>query len=121
MRKTSYFILFALALTFIKSLNDENWCFRYQGHNLNECKDLKLAEGYYKCCFAESITKKDNITKNINICINITKNDYENLEEFKRKAKKRSEDSGYEVLKYEVQCSSNYIFISLLLLIQLLF
>ena len=121
MKKVLHLILLTLILTYIKSLNSENWCFGYHGNNVNECKDLKLTEGYYKCCFAESITKMDNETYNYKICINITKNDYENLEEFKKKAKKMSEDSGYEVIKYEVQCSSNYIIISLLLLIQLLF
>ena len=117
MKKSLLFLILISLFSINKSIEDEeNTCFGHFGTSVAECNSRKIPKQYYRCCFAESTTKRDGETLDVKICINVTKHDYDNFDDFMKNAKKQSEDSGFEVLKYSVDCGSNYIIVSLLIL-----
>ena len=107
--KKALYLLFAILL--LAKLNSADKC--YHDESKLSCDKRELDDVYYRCCKMEY---KIEGTKSEE-CIPVTKDQYkkikDTIKEYKNKAEIKVED-------VEIDCSSNYMIISLLTLISLL-
>ena len=89
------------------TVNDEDYCY-----------DRKLVEGEYRCCFVEFEGTFDGKKEEGKLCVPITKDQYDNIDDF-IDAEKKDVDEGEKIDDYSIDCESNYIIISFLYLIVL--
>ena len=87
--------------------------------SVSDCEKRTLPEGAYRCCFADVKVTIMGQTKESKEFGPITKDQYDNIEKFMEEAKKQVEAFGGKIDRYEVDCNSNYIIISMLALLLL--
>ena len=115
--KGLHMLLAVLILSLYCCQEKEEYCDTdIKANGIDDCKNLKLdEEEMYKCCFAEG---KGNGQTEKN-CWPVTKGEYDEIKDFiKTLESEAKKDAGFDV-EYSVDCSSNYIIISLLSLILL--
>ena len=106
--KKALYLLFAILL--LAKLNSADKCF--DDESKLSC-DKRELDGFYRCCkmeFKFEGTKSED-------CIPVTKDQYKKIKDFIKEYKNKAET---EVEDVEIDCSSNYMIISLLTLISLL-
>ena len=86
-----------------------------------ECNDLKVSDGMYKCCYVKLKSKVGGISIDYEGCQEIDKNSYDNIDDMIKKAEKDAKDAGGEYDLDTYDCNSNYLLISIMSLILLLF
>ena len=82
--------------------------------SLSDCKSRTLPGGAYRCCFVEAKGTYMGTTSETKACGSVTKTEYDNIEKLIEEAKKQMEAIGGKIDKYDVDCNSNYIIISML-------
>ena len=77
---------------------------------------------YYRCCFLNSKHKEkaNEEEKENKLCLPLPKSDYDDIDAIIKKLKEPVEKEGGVFTKFSIDCSSNYIVISILSLILLL-
>lgn len=107
--KKALYLLFAILL--LAKLNSADKC--YDDGSKLSCDKRELDNGYYRCCKMEYKLEGTKLED----CVPVTEDQYkkikDTLKEFKNKAEVKVED-------VKIDCSSNYMIISLLTLISLL-
>jgi hypothetical protein len=101
-------IFFASLILYILSSDCSN---KKNAESSKDCQDLETSDSDGHCCFAKG---KDKNSSQVSMCISVTKNDYDNIKEYK----KSLEGQGYVVDKLD--CKSIYLELSLLSFILLL-
>ena len=87
--------------------------------SLSDCEKRDVPTGAYRCCFGDFKVTVLGITKETKECGPITKDQYDNIEKLIEDSKKQIESLGGIVDRYDVDCNSNYIIISMLALLLL--
>ena len=83
----------------------------------SDCKDRTIPTGYAKCCFTNvKYYVKGEMTEG-KTCVPREQKYYDNFVPIFKSAKKSIEAQGGSIDVYEVDCSTNYLYISLLSLI----
>ena len=108
--KNTLFLTFAilLVLQFNFVTNDCDG----SASKVEDCQSKTLGTGEYKCCFFEA--ERDGGSSSG--CVGVTKEDYDDIDDYIDKAE---ENSGLPDADLDIDCSSNYLLISLLSLILL--
>ena len=89
------------------------------GSSLKDCKQRDIPEGAYLCCFAEFKITVMGMTQEGQQCGSLTKEQYDNLDRYMEDTRRQIESLGGKIDKYEIDCNSNYIIISMLSLLLL--
>ena len=82
-----------------------------------ECNDLKVSVGMYKCCYVKGKT----VLGDYEGCQEINKDYYDNIKDYLKKAEDSAKKAGEEYDLDKFDCNSNYLLISIISLILLLF
>ena len=121
MRKAFHLLLFALLISFYNS--QDIYCGDKKAgepKEVEDCEKLKLEDGDYRCCFIESEIKIAGQTIKSKYCGSVTKEDYDKIEDLIDEYKEHPE-TGMEIEEYSVDCASEYIMISLALLLSIFY
>ena len=87
--------------------------------SVSDCEKKDIPTGVYRCCFVDFKVTAMGATTETKGCAPITKDQYDNIEKYMEDAKKQMEAFGAKIDKYDVDCNSNYIIISMLALLLL--
>ena len=119
MKKALYFLIIALLVMHCDG--QEEYCSGKTASKQKDCEKYKLHEDEYKCCFVDSKGKMNGITIEGKVCMPLSKDEYDKIDDYVKDAKKGNDEDGYkvEVEKYSIDCGAQYIIISLLSLILL--
>jgi len=115
--KTLYALLILLLLSIYKA---EDCDTTKTVEKDTDCTGLNPGPNSYRCCYSYlkgTIGGKDTEQKQ---CLPIVKKDWDSIKDFVKKGKETSEAAGNKISKYEINCSSNYLYISLLSLVLIL-
>ena len=115
--KTLYALLILLLLSIYKA---EDCDTTKTVEKDTDCTGLNPGPNSYRCCYSYlkgTINGQDTEKKQ---CLPISKTDYDGIKDFVKKGKETSEAAGNKISKYEINCSSNYLYISLLSLVLIL-
>ena len=74
-------------------------------------------QSHYKCCYENHKYFEEGKFRNISRCTGYSKEDYDHLDKLIKSKKRYLESIGGIIEHYEVNCSSKYLYISLLSLI----
>ena len=109
--KNTLFLTFAilLVLQFNFVTNDCGG----SGSKVEDCQSKTLGTGEYKCCFWEGEWDGGSGSG----CGPLTKDQYDNIDDY---IDKEEENAGLDDYELDIDCSSNYLLISLLSLILLI-
>ena len=111
-------IFHALLITLIVSVyNAVDKCSGVKGEKAGDCQNLEIDSAHYKCCYAHSKVTIMGQTQEKKECQQITKTEYDNIKDEIKKAKEQIEKMGGKVDTFDIDCNSNYLYISLLSLI----
>jgi len=94
-----------------------------QVNNPYACFDANLSypysygQSYYKCCYVNQKYYEQDDFVNISRCTGYSKEDYDRLDKLVKSKKGYLNSIGGIIEHYEVNCSSKYLYISLLSLI----
>ena len=123
MKQTLFLLLTILLVSqFYCQLSELSECLKKNSaKNKKECNDLKVSEGAYKCCYVKLKGNVAGISLDYEGCQEIDKGNYDKIDDMIKKTKKEAEDAGgkYDLDTYD--CNSNYLLISIMSLILLLF
>ena len=86
-----------------------------------DCKDLKVSDGMYKCCYTKGKATVLGETVDYERCAEIDKDGYDNIKDYLKKAEDSAKKLGGEYDLDKFDCNSNYLLISIISLILLLF
>ena len=86
------------------------------------CENLKVGKGYYKCCLFEiEYDQEIDGEKESKFCQPITQTDYDDIKDSIKKQEDFFKNSNGFGVDISIDCASNYVLISLLSLIILVF
>ena len=114
-------LLFALLISLYNS--QEIYCEDDEAaepKEVEDCEKRKVKDGDYKCCFIETEIIIAGETKSSKYCGSITKEQYDKIEDLIDEYKEHPDD-GMEIEEYSVDCASEYIMISLALLLSIFY
>ena len=123
--KQTLFLLLAVLLISQYSCDDDSgavYCdSKEEGvSGKKDCNNLKIHPGFYKCCYVKVKGKNENGKKETaEYCQSITQDDYNNIKDYIKNIEKTFESSDFDIKKFD--CNSNYLLISIMSLILLLF
>ena len=126
MKKALYLLLAILLLSQLYCDDtDGDYCDGHGASSVDECQKYKFNEDdvdgdgnpYKYCCYSKA--EADGKTKTE--CISLTQKDYDDIDDFIDDLEKLAKDYAKIDADYSVDCSSNYIMISLLSLIVIFF
>ena len=130
MRKVLFFLFVALLISqyycedeLLKEGDDPGECQKADVSKAKDCKDLKVGNGYHKCCLWDyelvypDDPEEDEKGKS---CLALTKIQYEKIKDFIDARKKAEKDDGASKAELSIKCGSNYIIISIISFISLL-
>ena len=83
----------------------------------DDCKDLKVSEDGNHCCYQYAKAEYEGKTLESERCIEITNEEYDNIDDYIDNAKDRAERARGKVKKYEIDCNSSFLTNSLLSII----
>ena len=119
--KLFHLLLFALLISLYNS--QEIYCEDDEAaepKEVEDCEKRKVKEGHYKCCFIEIEYKYAGETIESKSCGSVTKEEYDKIEDLIDENKEHPDD-GIEIEEYSVDCASEYIMISLALLLSIFY
>lgn len=116
--KALHVLLIFLSVSLCKSA--ENCSETFEPTKASDCNSLKVDNDYYKCCYLWGKVHTIGMKAEVNYCIAITKQNYDNIKDYIEQIKKDSEKEKTIVDSIELKCSSCYLYISLFLLMILL-
>ena len=124
MKKTLFLILVILLLSKFYSQVDytESDCLKKEGaKKKKDCNGLGVSKYAYKCCYVKIEGSLEGESLDEEGCTEIDKESYDKIKDLIEEREKYYKDKGgkYDVKKFD--CSSNYLLISIMSLILLLF
>ena len=112
--KNTLFLTFAILL--VLQFNFVTNSCSGDASSVEDCQSKTLGTGQYKCCFGEGEWDGGSGSG----CIPLTKDQYDNIDDYIDKEEENAENSGLNDYELDIDCSSNYLLISLLSLILLI-
>ena len=112
--------LYTLLILLLLSIYKAEECSTKEATKDTDCTGLNPGAGYYRCCYSYvkgTIGGKDVEQKT---CLPILKTNWDNIKDYVKTQKAAVETGDNKVSKYEINCSSNYLYISLLSLVLIL-
>ena len=83
----------------------------------SECNSRTLETNQYRCCFLYMKATVMSITSENQKCLPVTQTEYLNIKQVITTTKEMAEKTGVKIDKIDIDCSSSYLYISLLALI----
>ena len=90
-------------------------------NSVSDCSGLRLSEGGYICCYAESEYTENGVKRKGKACVELTKSEYDNIDKTIEAYEALGELGGLKDVDIDIDCAAHYIFISLLSLLLFLF
>ena len=126
--KVIYCLLIIILASLYKAVDDETpkycyqWTDRFAPNETNQCYNLwinssRTPDYYYKCCYENRQYYLKGKYTNITRCIPVTREKYDTLIQREKSGIDYLKTNGAVIDKLEFNCSSNYLYISLLSLI----
>lgn len=110
--------LYALLIILLLSLYKAETCTAStKPSKASECNSRTLETNQYKCCYLYVKATFMSVTSEDKKCLPVTQAEYDNIKEVINKSKEMAEKTGVKVDKIDIDCSSSYLYISLLALI----
>ena len=110
--------LYALLIILLLSLYKAETCLATtKPSKASECNSRTLETNQYKCCYLYVKATFMSVTSEDMKCLPVTQAEYDNIKEVINKTKEISEKTGVKIDKINIDCSSSYLYISLLALI----
>ena len=98
--------------------SNKSYCYdKTSASSSDDCKDLKVSEDGNHCCYLYGKAEYEGKTSESERCIEITNEDYDNIDDYIDNAKDSAEKAGGKVKKYEIDCNSSFLTNSLLSII----
>jgi hypothetical protein len=124
MKKTLFLILVILLLSKFYCQVDytESDCEKKEGaKKKKDCNGLGVSKNAYKCCYVKIEGSLKGESLDYEGCMEIDKESYDKINDLIEEREKEIKDEGgkYDIKKYD--CNSNYLLISIMSLILLLF
>ena len=111
MKKALFFALLVLIMQISCQEDKDSACYKLNPSGVEECEKLKAGEGYH-CCLWESEYKGQTASS----CSPVSNAQYDDIKNYISKLEDESDDEDAEL---SIDCRSNYITISILLIILL--
>ena len=93
----------------------KSYCYdKESASSSDDCKDLKVSGDGNHCCYLYVKGEYEGKTSESESCIEITKEEYDNIDDYIDKAKDNAEKYGGKYKKYEIDCNSSFLTNSLL-------
>jgi len=86
-------------------------------NGVSDCEKRDLDTDEYRCCFYEQEYKIQGKTIKSKGCTAVTKAEFDDIDDYIDKGEESAKAHGAEIKDFDIDCNSNYITISLLLLI----
>ena len=117
MRKT----LFLLLVIWLISYSYQSECDDKEegAKKAKDCKDLKVSDGMYKCCYVKSEGEYDGKKEKGEYCDEIDETNYNRIKDYIKDWEDGAKEYKLDIKKFD--CSSNYLLFSIMSLIILLF
>ena len=110
--------LYALLIILLLSLYKADSCVSSTiPSKASDCNSRTVSDNQYKCCYLYMKVTFMSIESEAKQCLPVTKDEYENIKEVIDKTKEMAEKTGTKINKLDLDCSSSYLYISLLSLI----
>ncbi len=110
--------LYALLIILLLSLYKAETCTAStKPSKASECNSRTLETNQYRCCYLYVKATFMSVTSEDMKCLPVTQAEYDNIKEVISKSKEMAEKTGVKVDKIDIDCSSSYLYISLLALI----
>ena len=112
-------LLYAFAILLVTQLNfvkNQRCGDKNDPSGVDDCKNLALDTGDVKCCYWEAEWDGGSDS----VCSGITQEQYDNIDDYIDSEEEDSEKDGYSDFELSIDCSSNYLVISLLYLLLLI-
>ncbi len=110
--------LYALLIILLLSLYKAETCTAStKPSKASECNSRTLETNQYRCCYLYMKATVMSVTSENKKCLPVTQAEYDNIKEVISKSKEMAEKTGVKVDKIDIDCSSSYLYISLLALI----
>ena len=95
--------------------SNKSYCiFKTSASSSDDCKDLKVSGDGNHCCYLYVKGEYEGKTSESESCIELTKEEYDNIDDYIDKAKDNAEKAGGKYKKYEIDCYSSFLTNSLL-------
>ena len=118
MKKTIFLLLAILLISF----SNQSECTDKKGaKNKKDCNSLKISDDAYKCCYTHVKGEEGGVKIDVEGCSEIEKKDYDRIKDYISEMEKEAKDEGGKLEVKKFDCSSNYLLISIMSLILLLF
>ena len=110
--------LYALLIILLLSLYKAETCLATtKPSKASECNSRTLETNQYKCCYLYMKATVMSITSENQKCLPVTQTEYLNIKQVITTTKEMAEKTGVKIDKIDIDCSSSYLYISLLALI----
>ena len=126
MKKFLFFLSAILLLSqYYCQKNNEEYvesdCWKLDGvSGKKDCNNRVVGSDFYRCCYVKYTAKNEKGKKEtVEACQPITKKDYDRIKDYIKEEEKEGEEGDLDIKK--VDCNSNYLLISIMSLIPLLF
>ena len=119
--KKALFLLLAALLISQYSCDDEedSGCEKFVGvSGKKDCNNRKDKDAY-RCCYVKAKGKIDGKKETKEYCMSIDETNYNRIKDYIKEMEKAGESSDLDIKKFD--CNSNYLLISIMSLILLLF
>ena len=118
MKKTLFLLLVILLISYsYQSECDDN----ESAKKAKDCKDLKVDDGMYKCCYVKSEGEYDGKKEKGEGCGEIDETNYNRIKDYIKDLEDGVKKLGGKLDVKKFDCSSNYLLFSIMSLIILLF
>ena len=110
--------LYALLIILLLSLYKAETCLSTtKPSKASECNSRTIETNQYKCCYLYVKVTAMSITSEDKKCLPVTQAEYDNIKQVITTTKEMAEKTGVKIDKIDIDCSSSYLYISLLALI----
>ena len=110
-------VIHSLIIILLVSLYKAQNCTSVSPTQVSDCTNLKADPGEFKCCYRfEKFIFMDNYVDKKS-CTSLSKEEFDKVDLLIKSAKQYIEKTGGKFENYNIDCSSNYLYISLILLI----
>ena len=118
MKKTLFLLLVILLISYSYQSECED---KKSAKKAKDCKDLKVDDGMYKCCYVKAEGEYNGKKEKGEYCEEIDETNYNRIKDYikDREDGAKKFDSKLDIKKFD--CSSNYLLFSIMSLIILLF
>ena len=110
--------LYALLIILLLSLYKAETCTdTTKPSKASECNSRTIETNQYRCCYLYVKATFMSITSEDKKCLPVTQAEYDNIKQVITTTKEMAEKTGVKIDKIDIDCSSSYLYISLLALI----